>query len=108
TADPSAALGMTKGTVALPCKFGCADPRSQKRDLGHPSTCCQVIALHGSAAVPFVIPTRISCHAALDRAAGAPFREERRMKCINAINLNRKSGGAQPRDLQFSRPFLEM
>jgi hypothetical protein len=56
----------------------------------------------------FVIPTRISCHAALDGATCAPFREERRMKWINAINLHRKSGGAQPRDLRFSGPFLGM
>src|SRR6202522_4346524 len=41
---------------------------------------------------PFVIPTRISCHVALDRAAYAPFRKERRMKCINATNLNRNPG----------------
>jgi hypothetical protein len=26
----------------------------------------------------------------------------------NATKFNRKSGGAQPRDLQFSGPFLEM
>jgi hypothetical protein len=44
-----------------------------------------------------VIPTRISCHVALDRAACAPFRKERRMKCINATNLNRKSGGSAVR-----------
>jgi hypothetical protein len=36
--------------------------------------------------------TRISCHVALDRAACAPFRKERRMKCINATNLNRNPG----------------
>jgi hypothetical protein len=72
------------------------------------SACSPATALHGSAALPFVIPTRISCHAAPDRAACAPFRKERRMKCINAMNLNRKSGGAQPRDLRFSGPFLDM
>jgi hypothetical protein len=70
--------------------------------------CCSATALHGSVAFPFVIPTRISCHAALDTAACAPFRKERRMKCINAMNLNRKFGGAQPRDLQFSGPFVGM
>jgi hypothetical protein len=37
TADPSAALGMTKGRVGFPWRIGCRDPRSQKRDLGHPS-----------------------------------------------------------------------
>jgi hypothetical protein len=36
--------------------------------------------------------TRISCHAVLDRTACAPFREERRMHCINATKSNRKSG----------------
>jgi hypothetical protein len=36
--------------------------------------------------------TRISCHAALDMAACAPFRKEGRMKCINANKSHRKSG----------------
>jgi hypothetical protein len=52
--------------------------------------------------------TRISCHAALDKATCAPFRKEGRMKCINATKFHRKSGGAQWRDLQFCRPLLEM
>jgi hypothetical protein len=30
------------------------------------------------------------------------------MKCIDAIKFHRKSGGAQPRDLQFHGPVLEM
>jgi hypothetical protein len=30
-------LGMTKGRVEFPVGIGCKDPRSQKRDLGHPS-----------------------------------------------------------------------
>ena len=38
--------------------------------------------------------TRISCHAALDKAACAPFRKEGRMKYVNAIKVNRKSGVA--------------
>ena len=38
--------------------------------------------------------TRISCHAELDKDACAPFREERRMKCVNATKINRKSGGS--------------
>jgi hypothetical protein len=45
--------------------------------------------------------TRISCHAALDKAACAALRKESRMKFVNAINLNRKSGVAQWRDLLF-------
>jgi hypothetical protein len=52
--------------------------------------------------------TRISCHAALDKATCAPFRKEGRMKCINATKFHRKSRGAQWRDLQFCRPLLEM
>jgi hypothetical protein len=38
--------------------------------------------------------TRISCHAAMDKAACAPFRKEGRMKCTNATKVNRKSGVA--------------
>jgi hypothetical protein len=52
--------------------------------------------------------TRISCHAALDKAAYAPFRKEGRMKCTNATKSNRKSGVAKWRDLRFSGLFLEM
>jgi hypothetical protein len=52
--------------------------------------------------------TRISCHAALDKAAYAPFRKEGRMNCDNATKSNRKSGVAQWRDLQFNGPVLEM
>jgi hypothetical protein len=36
--------------------------------------------------------TPISCHAVLERSACAPFIKERRMECINATNLHRKSG----------------
>jgi hypothetical protein len=36
--------------------------------------------------------TRISCHAALDEAACAPFSKERRMKFANATKFHRKSG----------------
>jgi hypothetical protein len=36
--------------------------------------------------------TPISCHAVLERYACAPFIKERRMECINATNLRRKSG----------------
>ena len=37
--------------------------------------------------------TRISCHAALDEAARAPFNKERRMKFAKATKFHRKSGG---------------
>src|ERR1700733_993835 len=30
-------LGMTRERAAFPVRIGCTDPRSQKRDLGHPS-----------------------------------------------------------------------
>jgi hypothetical protein len=36
--------------------------------------------------------TRISCHAALDVAARAPFSKERRMKFAKATKFHRKSG----------------
>jgi hypothetical protein len=38
--------------------------------------------------------TRISCHATLGKAAGAPFFKERRMMFANATNFYRKSGVA--------------
>jgi hypothetical protein len=52
--------------------------------------------------------TRISCHAALDKATCAPFRKEGRMKCTNASKFHRKSGVAKWRDLQFGGRFVEM
>jgi hypothetical protein len=52
--------------------------------------------------------TRISCQAALDKAACAPFRKERRMKYGNATKFDRKSGAAQWRDLQFSGSLVGM
>jgi hypothetical protein len=39
---------------------------------------------------------RISCHASLDGAACAPFREERRIKLADATDLDRKSGESAP------------
>ena len=45
--------------------------------------------------------TRISCHAALDKAACAPFRKDKRMKRNNVTKFHRKSGVAQWRDLLF-------
>jgi len=58
-------------------------------------------------ALSFVIPTRIFCHAALDTVACAPFSHGKRMKSPNATHLNRKSGGAKSRNLQFRGPLLE-
>jgi hypothetical protein len=48
--------------------------------------------------------TRISCHAALDKTARAPFLKERRMMFANATNFHRKSGVAQWRDLCVDAP----
>jgi len=48
--------------------------------------------------------TRISCYAAPDKAACAPFFKERRIKFANATNFNRKSGAAQRRDLCVDAP----
>jgi hypothetical protein len=39
--------------------------------------------------------TRISCHAAQDKATCAPFSKERSMKFANATKFNRKSGVAE-------------
>jgi hypothetical protein len=52
--------------------------------------------------------TRISYFALLATTTGAVFLKENRMMLINATALNRKSGGAQWRDLRLSEPFLEM
>jgi hypothetical protein len=48
--------------------------------------------------------TRISCHAAPDKTACAPFFKERRMMFASATNLYRKSGEAQWRDLCVDAP----
>ena len=90
---------------------------------GDENAFCSSTAVHGSVAPSFVIPTeaegsavqrtfpenvfstertRISCHAAPDKAARAPFRGERRMKCDNATKFHRKSGEAPP--LPFCHP----
>jgi len=75
TADPSASLGMT-------ILFGNAKYSFQDELSSRPER------------------TRISCHTALDKAACAPFRKEGRIKCTNATKVNRKSGGAERRDLR--------
>jgi hypothetical protein len=53
TADPSASLGMTKGRVALP--FGAMVVNAF----------CSAAALHGSVALPFVIPSEAERSAVL-------------------------------------------
>jgi hypothetical protein len=46
--------------------------------------------------------TRISCHAALDRATCAPFSKERRMKLAKATKFNRKSEAAEGSAVLFT------
>ena len=64
---------------------------------------CSVTTLSGSAYYfPFVISTgayRISCFALPATTTGAVSRKGNRMNLINATDLDRKSGGAQWRDL---------
>jgi hypothetical protein len=47
--------------------------------------------------------TRISCHAELATSTYAPFHKERRMRLAKANKFDRKSGGAERRDLRFPR-----
>lgn len=56
-----------------------------------------------SAALPFVNPTRISCHAAVDKARMCLSLKERRTKRDNATKI--QSGVARWRDLRPS-PIL--
>ena len=92
-------LGMTKGRVALPFRFDAAVNEQQVPPLRYAPV--GMTNLFGNAKYSFQVElssrperTRISCHAALDRAACAPFREEGRMKYANANKFHRKSGGA--------------
>jgi hypothetical protein len=109
--------------------IGLRDPRSQKRDLGHPSVSPFDFYLKARKK-PQVSPlryapaqmtnllvqeelssrperTRISCHAALETTACAAFSKESRMDFASATNTNRKSGVAEWRDLRFlSRDLL--
>jgi hypothetical protein len=52
--------------------------------------------------------TRISYFALLATITCAALRRESRMQIIKATGLDRKSGGAQWRDLRFSGSLLEM
>jgi hypothetical protein len=92
---------VSAGFVAKPT--GTADPSTARRDRSAAllMTNRRLGAL--SAAYPTQAPTArrgrqrqgltpISCHAVLERSACAPFIKERRMKCINATSLRRKSG----------------
>ncbi len=52
----------------------------------------EVWGRYGSPLKPKHGLTPIPCHAVLVRSACAPFIKERRMECINATSLRRKSG----------------
>ena len=51
-----------------------------------------------------VIPTRIPYFALQATATCAALRKESRMQIIKTTGLDRKSGGAKPRDLQCASP----
>ncbi len=61
------------------------------------------LVLTGSATLPFVIPTRISCHPALDKAACAPFCKGKahevyqRHQLLQEIRGSEAEGSAVPR-----------
>jgi hypothetical protein len=76
-------------------------PKVMKND------CCSATTLPGSAALSFSSRpkrTRISCFAVPATTTCAVSPKGNRMKLINATNLDRKSGGAQWRDLRFTHP----
>jgi hypothetical protein len=52
--------------------------------------------------------TRISYFALLATSTSAALRKESRMQIMKATSLDRKSGGAQWRDLRFGCRILEM
>jgi hypothetical protein len=95
TADPSASLGMTKGAVALPFGIGCWDPRSQTRDLGHPSISPFDIAEGTSFVIS--LPTRLSESASL----GMTRRELGFTG--NWLHGFQVSNGAEPGGIAYSR-----
>jgi hypothetical protein len=69
------AVAADGGGMAAAAQVGCGMRKKETADLSTP------------------LP-RISCHATLDKAACAPFRKERRMKCINANGFDRKTRGS--------------
>jgi hypothetical protein len=95
-----------------PVGIGLRDPRSQKRDLGHPST-SPFDAAEGTSFV-VSLPTRLSESAARDdkgkgcstwkAVAGTKVQPPLFM----APSPSPLSSRAKPRDLQFYGPFLEM
>jgi hypothetical protein len=70
TADPSAALWMTKGRVALPFGVKVVMTTSPMRSVFYPATAYPATALHGSVAFPFVIPSAAEGSAVLRTIPG--------------------------------------
>jgi hypothetical protein len=72
---------------------------------------CSATTLPGSTALPFVVSTGAYPDFLLQDAATttyAVFLKKTAYVLINATNLDRKSGGAEWRDLRFSGHFLEV
>ena len=72
---------------------------------------CSATTLPGSTALPFVVSTGAYPDFLLHDAATttyAVFLKKTAYVLINATNLDRKSGGAEWRDLRFSGHFLEV
>jgi hypothetical protein len=80
---------MTRGRGALPLMraIGMAECVVLLRSNGVLSI--RITKPNESVKSKFVIPTRISCHASLDKSAYAPFRREGRMEFANATELHR-------------------
>jgi hypothetical protein len=108
TADPSAALGMTKGRKALPWR-AVAEEKTFFSTVGVPqahdsfgrddnlvlkSTVLRHSSIFATKLSSRPERTRIFCHDTLGEAACAPFSKERRMKFAEPTKLNRKSAVA--------------
>jgi hypothetical protein len=86
---------MTKGRRSVLLEIGCRTGSHLFYRLVSATMLIRPKMLDGIAALPFVKRTRISCHAAPDRTACAPFSKERHIKFANATKFNRKSGEAE-------------
>jgi len=104
TADPSAALGMTKGEGSVHlsnCYRGWRELYAE-REANDPSI--RITSCRGRNKSTLCHPDPDFLYVAPSITACAAFSKESRMRFANANELHRKSGGAQPRDLQFSPP----
>jgi hypothetical protein len=94
--EPSAVGAPLNRPSALPVSLGTADlpAASRERNEREPWGCHYHHHTKWKRHPPLCHPerTRISCHAALEKTACAPFRREMRMKFASATKFNRKSG----------------